>query len=44
MAPDADALSALQKMVQTGTPILLVTDKGVLVGTVSRKDLETFLH
>jgi predicted transcriptional regulator len=43
IAPDADALEALEQMRRTGFSRLLVTQEGRLVGIVSLKDLLRFL-
>lgn len=43
IAPDADALDALQRMQRTGSSRLLVTEGDQLVGILSLKDLLRFL-
>jgi Zn-dependent protease/CBS domain-containing protein len=44
LAPDADALSALERMQGQGAERLLVTENGRLVGLISLRDLLAFLH
>ena len=44
VAPDTDALKALEKMQRTGSSRLLVLDGERLVGIVSLKDLLRFLR
>jgi hypothetical protein len=44
IGPDASALQALQKMAHSGVILLLVSEGDTLIGTISMKDLQSFLE